>query len=270
MPLVNVLSNSITAGGGDKVRRGNAPAPIYLDYLVVGGGGYGAFTPGQADGAPSAGGGGGIQSGSIRFLPRFTLDVIVGNGGTGSTLTDAGASIIDTISPQGEFFVYAGGGTLGISGNPQFNLAGSNSGIYSKGGAGGSAQSGSNGVNENGGAGGSGSLWALDNGSSYYGGGGGGNGIYFLPGTGVGGVGGVGGGGAGSSQNGAGVTGSVNTGGGAGGSQSGFSSNGGSGIVKMRYLSGSVMGVTGGTTSISGGYVYHTFTGSGQFVYNPA
>jgi len=269
MPLVNVLINSTTAGvgGNSKVIRGNAPPPIYLDYLVVGGGGYASSIPGQTpDNFATAGGGGGVVSGSIRFLPRFTLDVTVGSGGTGSTLTDAGASIIDTISPQGEFFVYAGGSTLGISGNPQFNPAGSNSGIYSKGGGGGSASSGSNGANENGGKGGSGSLWNLDSGSSYYAGGGGGLGIFFMPHSGNGGA-GQGGGGNGASNSGAGGNGAPNTGGGGGGGT--VNSNGGSGIVKMRYLSGSVMGATGGTTSVSGGYVYHTFTGSGQFVYQP-
>ena len=272
MPLVNVLINSTTAGvgGSSNVTKGNAPPPIFLDYLVVGGGGYGyrEFN----DGVTTAGGGGGVVSGSIRFLPRFTLDVTVGNGGTGSTATDGQASIIDASSPQGEFFVYAGGGEVGGgSGNPQFNPAAGNAGVYSKGGGGGSSSPGFDTTNNgaNGGVGGSGSVWILDNiPDTKYAGGGGGFGTFFIPTSGTGGA-GQGGGGNGASKSGAGGNGAPNTGGGAGGSQPGFASNGGSGIVKMRYLSGSVMGATGGTTSISGGYVYHTFTGSGQFVYQP-
>jgi hypothetical protein len=264
MPLVNVLINSTTAGvGSGKVIRGNAPPPIFLDYLVVGGGGYGANYPNFPTGAP--GGGGGVVSGSIRFLPRFTLDVIVGNGGTGSTSTPAEASIIDTISPAGEFFVYAGGGLQGSSGNPQFNIAGPSSN-YSQGGAGGSSSPGFTFTNNgaNGGVGGSGSVW-LD--GITYAGGGGGFGTFFI-GTGTGGS-GQAGGGTGASDSGAGSNGAANLGGGGGGSQPGFASNGGSGIVKMRYISGSVSGATGGTISVSGSYVYHTFTGSGQFIYQP-
>jgi hypothetical protein len=269
MPLVNVLINSTIAGaGGGKVQRGNAPPPIFLDYLLVGGGGYSANYPDFPSGA--AGGGGGVVSGSIRFLPRFTLDVTVGNGGTGSNSTEAQASIIDVSSPAGEFFVYAGGGQLGSSGQPQNNPKAGDSN-YSKGGAGGSSSPGFDVTNNgaNGGVGGSGSVWTLDNiPDTKYAGGGGGFGTFFIPGEARGGA-GQGGGGNGAQASGAGGNGAPNTGGGAGGSQPGFASNGGSGIVKMRYLSGSVMGATGGTTSVSGGYVYHTFTGSGQFVYQP-
>jgi len=271
MPLVNVLINSTTAGvgGNSKVIRGNAPPPIFLDYLVVGGGGYGYRA--LNDGVTTAGGGGGVVSGSIRFLPRFTLDVTVGNGGTGSTATDGQASIIDASSPAGEFFVYAGGGTIATSGNPQFNPQGSNAGVYSKGGGGGSSSPGFNTTNNgaNGGVGGSGSVWTLDNiPDTKYAGGGGGFGTFFIPGEARGGA-GQGGGGNGAQASGAGGNGAPNTGGGAGGSQPGYASNGGSGIVKMRYISGSVMGATGGTISTYNGYVYHTFTGSGQFVYQP-
>lgn len=273
MPLVNVLINSTTAGVGSSsnVKKGNAPPPIYLDYLVVGGGGYSATNPGTI-GAP--GGGGGVVSGSIRFLPRFTLDVTVGAGGTGSTSIDAEASIIDVSSPAGEFFVYAGGGLLGTSGAPQSNPVGPNINNYSQGGGGGSSSPGFTSTNNgaDGGVGGSGSLWTLDNiPGTYYAGGGGGFGVFFIPTSGTGGA-GQAGGGNGASQEGSGTNGTPNTGGGAGGSQNGvnpYQANGGSGIVKMRYISGSVMGATGGTTSVSGGYVYHTFTGSGQFVYQP-
>jgi hypothetical protein len=261
MPLINYIGNRQECLDNNKrVRRGDAPAPIFLDYLVVGGGGYGTSV---------AGGGGGVVSGSIRFLPRFTLDVTVGNGGTGSTQGGAEASIIDTISPQGEFFEYAGSGSIGTSGYPNLFPAGLSTSQYSQPGAGGSAQSGSAPASDSiGGAGGSGSSWAFDNGLYMYGGGGGGLGTFFLPNTGTGGVGGQGGGGNGKSYNAFAGNGTINTGGGGGGTDS-TATNGGSGIVKMRYISGSVMGVTGGTISISGSFVYHTFTGSGQFVYQP-
>jgi hypothetical protein len=266
MPLVNVLINSTTAGNGNgKVKRGNAPAPILLDYLAVGGGG-------SSDNNGNAGGGGGVISGSIRFLPRFTLDVTVGNGGTGSNSTPAQPSSLNVINPQGEFYVYAGGGTSNAtSGEPQNNPAGTAINNYSKAGAGGSSQIGQNSTNNGayGGIGGSGSVWALDSGSATYGGGGGGFGTFFIPGEARGGAGGIGGGGTGASAAGSGTNGLANLGGGGGGSQPGYVSNGGSGIVKLRYISGSVMGATGGTISVSGSYVYHTFTGSGQFVYQP-
>jgi hypothetical protein len=57
----------------------------------------------------------------------------------------------------------------------------------------------------------------------------------------------------------AGANGLVNTGGGGG-----ASGNGGSGVVIIRYL-GSVQRATGGTVTITGGYVIHTFTSSGTY-----
>jgi hypothetical protein len=265
MPLVNVLINSTTAGvGSGKVIRGNAPAPIFLDYLVVGGGQY-------SDNIV-AGGGGGVESGSIRFLPRFTLDITVGAGGTGSTLIDAQPSIIETSIPASEFFVYAGpGGGFGTSGEPQNNPKGTNSPNYSQGGAGGSGQDGQAPPTSNqGGAGGNGSAWAFDNtGSLLYGGGGGGYGAAVIASQAISGIGGAGGGGRGEGFTLDATDGLNGFGGGAGGVRFRTNRNGGSGIVKLRYLSGSVSGAIGGQTSVSGGYVYHTFTGSGQFVYQP-
>ncbi len=256
MPLINYIGNRQECLGANQgIVRGNAPAPIFLDYLAVGGGQYGST---------NAGGGGGVVSGSIRFLPRFTLNIAVGSGGTGSILKDAEPS---TISYE-DFFVYAGGGINGVSGEPQNNPKGLDSGIYSAGGAGGSAQSGSDGFNNTGGAGGSGSIWALDSGSATYAGGGGGYGKWFIASEAVGGAGGFGGGGNGQGFTTTAANG-INTLGGGGGGTLATATNGGSGIVKLRYISGSVMGATGGEISVSSSYVYHTFTGSGQFVYQP-
>jgi hypothetical protein len=58
----------------------------------------------------------------------------------------------------------------------------------------------------------------------------------------------------------AGANGLVNTGGGGG-----ASGNGGSGIVIIRYL-GTTARASGGTITITGGYVIHTFTSSGTFI----
>jgi hypothetical protein len=265
MPLINYIGNRQEClDNNRRVVRGNAPAPIFLDYLVVGGGQYGGNV---------AGGGGGVVSGSIRFLPRFTLDVTVGDGGTGSILKDAEASIIE--STPNQFFVYAGPGyNSGNSGEPQNNPKGEAGGSpsqASQGGAGGSGQNGQDVILTNvGGAGGSGSFWALDNtGSIFYAGGGGGYGSAVIASQAVGGTGGNGGGGNGEGFT-AGPGNGVNgLGGGAGGHRFSTNPNGGSGIVKMRYISGSVMGATGGEISISGSYVYHTFTSSAQFIYQP-
>jgi hypothetical protein len=258
MPLVNVLINSTTAGvGSSNVRKGNAPPPIFLDYLVVGGGQYGNNV---------AGGGGGVVSGSIRFLPRFNIDVIVGNGGTGSTSIDAQASVIESV--PNEFFVYAGPGYgNGASGEPQSNPKGEGIFNRSAAGAGGSAQNGQEPPTSNrGGAGGSGSVW-LD--GITYAGGGGGFGAAVIASQAIGGTGGTGGGGNGEGYTSGPGSGVNNLGGGGGGLRFAPATNGGSGIVKMRYISGSVSGATGGTITSVDGYTYHIFTGSGQFSYQP-
>ena len=265
MPLINYIGNRQEClGDNSRVRRGNAPPPIFLDYLVVGGGSYGKF---------SAGGGGGLQSGSIRLLPRFTMDVTVGAGGISSASLDSSISAQpSTISIlSSDFYVEAGSGSLYFSGPPQLNGPGVAINNYSLPGAGGSAATGSDTTNNGayGGVGGSGSVWVN---GMFYGGGGGGYGTFFIPGQARGGAGGNGGGGAGQTGDAPGVSGTPNTGGGAGGGYSGDANQnntGGSGVVILRYTSGSVMGATGGTVQITGSNVYHFFTGSGQFIYQP-
>jgi hypothetical protein len=259
MPLINYIGNRQECLDNKRGGRGNAPAPIFLDYLVVGGGQYGNT---------SAGGGGGVVSGSIRFLPRFNIDVIVGNGGTGSTLVDAQASVIESV--PNEFFVYAGPGYGdGTSGEPQNNPKGGTDAPLniSQAGAGGSGQIGQEPPTTNkGGAGGSGSVW-LD--GNAYAGGGGGYGRAVIGSQARGGDGGFGGGGMGEGFTGGPSYGLANTGGGGGGTFFAAATNGGSGIVKLRYLSGSVSGAIGGTIQTTGSYTYHIFTGSGQFSYQP-
>jgi hypothetical protein len=73
----------------------------------------------------------------------------------------------------------------------------------------------------------------------------------------------VGGGGNGVTPNSTvGVNGAANTGGGGGGSQTATGSNGGSGIVVIRYP-GNTQYFTGGTVACINNYVIHKFTSSG-------
>jgi hypothetical protein len=258
MPLVNVLINSTTAGGGGTrgFTRGNAPPAPNLDiqYLVVGGGdavyltGYG-------------GGGGGFLSGSASMSFNDTLTIEVGAGGT-AVQDDYGKESYISSSLFG--MLIASGAIEGQSGLPQGKSAGVG-GPYpiGTGGGGGAAQNGIDGSTNASGIGGNGLQW-LD--GNFYAGGGGGS----TNGAGVtNGYGGDGGGGTGAGTPYPTSSIAVNgTGGGAGG-QNG---DGGSGIVIIRYSTGSVNppydnAISGGTRTVNGGYVYHTFTGSAQFSY---
>jgi hypothetical protein len=64
------------------------------------------------------------------------------------------------------------------------------------------------------------------------------------------------------------LNGATNRGGGGGGIRdtynAGYSGNGGSGVVIVRYLGN--QRATGGIVSTSGGYTYHTFNSSGAFI----
>jgi hypothetical protein len=246
---------------------------LAIDYLVVGGGG--------GSGADNAGGGGagGFKSGSTSILPS-SISITIGNGGAAETngqntsaigtyfsITSTGGGKGGTNTQSGSnggsggggggFGTVAKPGGLGVIAEGKNGGSGSSSG---GGGGGGALISGSNALaNLIGANGGSGSLW-LD--GLRYAGGGGGGGKDF----GSGGLGGPGGGGNGGNSFGAptGSAGTPNTGGGGGGDFSGKA--GGSGIVKFRYLGTPV--ATGGTITQDGGYTYHSFTGSGTFVYS--
>jgi hypothetical protein len=167
----------------------------------------------------------------------------------------------------------AGGGNRGQSGQPQGNNPGNNvTGTGgSAGGGGGSAKQVGFNATTNGvepvsaGRGGDGLQW-LD-GNFYAGGGGGASGNPGVVANAYGGEGG-GGTGAGNSPYPSSITASVNSGGGAGG-QNG---NGGSGIVIIRYPTGSVNSpydnaINGGTVTEVDGYAYHTFTRTDVFAY---
>lgn len=221
-----------------------APPNLEVEYLVVGGGSIGNSLDG--------GSGGGVLSGSLSIPWNTIYSASVGFGATISN--DGGSS---SLSSSTSFLVATGGGANG-SGGPSFFAVGlGGPPPIGQGGGAGSAQNGTNGVNGASGNGGSGSLW-LD--GIFYAGGGGGGAALPLFGGGQSGVGGGGqGGGSGSLYSG------VNgLGGGAGGDAGNV---GGSGVIKIRYSTGSVKPAFGGTVTESGGYYYHTFTGSGDFRY---
>jgi hypothetical protein len=226
-----------------------------VEVLVVAGGG------GSGGGQGGAGGGGGLIYNSS-FPVSGAVTVTVGGGGAGgSTIGTAGSnggnSIFSSLSAIGggggggdaeslngqnggsgggsgaESTIGTGG--AGTSGQGNNGGIGSQSGsAYGGGGGGGAGATGGNGTGSIGGKGGDGLPYSISGRSVYYAGGGGG-GVYQSGGT--PGTGGLGGGGNGA-VSGNGQNGTANTGGGGGGGGTktdGVLSNGGSGIVIVRY-----------------------------------
>lgn len=253
-----------TPGGA----TGTVLASATVDYLVVAGGGVGGGSLGGGGGA------GGVQLGSV-VLAAGTYPVVVGAGGTGTSngqdsswhlfSARGGGRGGETSSDGGNGGSGGGGafahprgvGTLnqGYNGGDGFSFgAGAGGGGGGAGSAGGAASANVQGTV--GGRGGSGIPTAISGTLKYYAGGGGGNGSAS---SGTGGTGGGGNAGAGGNP---GTPGTANTGGGGGG---GGSYAGGSGVVIVRYLTGTLV-ATGGTITTAGGYTVHTFTASGTFV----
>jgi hypothetical protein len=268
-----------------------------VEYLVIGGGG-GAGTSNGAAGA----GAGGLLNSSFAATSRTVYSITVGSGGASSTSStirgsNGTNSIISSVvtalggggsgseqsqggvANQGNSGGSGGGGVRGGSGGAgtpgQGNPGGSNvndgSPHYGGGGGGGAGAAGTNGSSGGAGNGGIGlqfSAWATatSTGDSGYYAGGGAGGSYAATAGGSAGIRGTGGGGLGGSDKTAPqMAGYTNTGGGGGGHGAVGTAGGagGSGIVILRYL-GSQRGL-GGTITSSGGYTYHTFTGSGSF-----
>jgi len=261
---------------------------LIVDYLIVGGGGAGG------SGHAGGGGAGGYISGSSLTVYKGTsYPAVVGAGGTGATYNSSAPSVGSNTSIFGYTAIrggYGGGqnqpgiakdGTSGGSGGGGGNTTsgagdggagtpgqgfpggiGSGGNSWSGAGGGGASAAGSNNPNSStGGAGGAGIEWI--NSVAYAGGGGGGGGS---PADDTGGAGGFGGGGpgvAGGSRTA--TSGTTNRGGGGGGSRDGPAGNGGSGVIIVRYP-GTTERASGGTITTSGGYTYHTFTGSGTFL----
>ncbi len=234
-------------GGGGRVLTGTLDMPGgTAATITVGPGGTTVGADGFASAfggyvAPGGGGGGGnVAPGSLAGRPG-------GSGGGGYRIDGPGGAAVPG-TPAGQ-------GNPGGQGNTELNGAGA--------GGGGAAAPGGNASAGSGGIGGDGVVSSISGTATYYGGGGGGNAAFT---SGGGGLGGGGRGGAGGNPSAAGLSG---TGGGGGGSSDNVAGrmNGGSGIVIVRYLTGTVT-ATGGTITTAGGYTIHTFTSAGTFQLN--
>ena len=269
---------------------------LSASYLMVGGGGGGGWNIGGGGGA------GGLLSGSgVTIDPNSTYLVTVGAGGAGgvngtssangsnstfSMVTTAavggGLGGNNSLSPNSGASGGSGGGGAGQTsgtggtGTTSQGNAGGNalSGQSGGGGGGGGAGAvGQAGVLGQGGAGGVGVASSISGTSTFYAGGGGAGGISnngsqaSLAGAGGNGGGGAGGYGA-NSGIGNGTAGTANTGGGGGGSANyggvptTIGGQGGSGVVIISYA-GATQQMAGGTVTIVGGNVIHTFTATG-------
>jgi len=279
--LVEGKSTTCPAGSPVGATSTTSTASTSADWLVVAGGGGGGDLHGGGGGA------GGVLSGTDT-VSSGSYAIVVGGGGTGGSGATAGASS----SFNGHLATGGGSGGAGGGGNGGGGGSGGGGGGNNSGGGGagsggagaggqgnngavgvdcsgsaspggggggggaaGSGASGSCGGFGHGGAGGNGVASSITGSTVYYGGGGGGQGD---SGSGGGGIGGGGQGGAGGNPSQAGTNG---TGGGGG---AGGTSGGGSGVVIIRYVTGSIS-ATGGTITTSGGYTIHTFTSNGTF-----
>jgi hypothetical protein len=256
-----------------------------VDVLLVAGGGSGGGSTGGGGGA-----GGLIYQSNILTNSGSQYPITVGAGGgppanqatgsngsntTGFTYTaiggGKGALTYSGGSPAPGYQATSGGSGGGGASYNGYSPTNGGSGTSGQGSAGGSSSNGdggggggaaANGTNGNGsGQAGPGGAGLPYFGNYYAGGGGGGSGTNA-------GSGGSGGGGAGSNSATAGVSGTTNTGGGGGGGwnySGGGGGGGGSGVVIVRYP-GNMQKAVGGTVTITGGYVYHTFNSSGTFI----
>jgi hypothetical protein len=281
---------SVTSSGGNTIHTFTTsgtlvPAtPLTAQYLIVAGGGSGRYSSG--DGGVGGGGAGGLLTGTgVTIDTNSNYVVVVGAGGasvsgTSSNGSNSSWSMVSTAAVGGGGGAgNAGTGTAGGSGGGGGENGGTGgAGTSGQGNAGGSAASGNAGAGGGGagavggagsagvgGAGGVGVANSISGTSTYYAGGGGGS--SYNAGS-SGGVGGNGGGGNGTVYSSVTVAtpGTANTGGGGGalGGSRGNTGNtaGGSGIVIIAYP-GSTQQMAGGTVTISGGNVIHTFTSSG-------
>lgn len=206
-----------------------------VNYLVVGGGGGGGSA---FDNAGSGGGGGGaVLEGSIGVVPGTSYTVVVGSGGNGGTITLT-PTRTDSSGQTGQnssfHTLIAYGGTGGYSSR-------TNNGVRARGGYAATESSGGTGGSGGGGGwsggGGGGSLTNGSNGASGTANGAGGSGTLSAIKNVTYGAGGAGGIAASGSS---GTAGQPNTGNGGGGAGSPSSnaivgSNGGSGIVVLKY-----------------------------------
>ena len=248
--LLNISNEGVFAYTQSVTVSCPPPPDLEVDYIVVGGGAAG-------QGSSNAGGSaGGVRSGSLSIPYKTTLTNIVGLGGITGSTNGFSSSISSSV-----LGFFGAGGATGNSGTPsEFSqgLSGPGTPPLPQGGGAGSSENGQDGVLGVAGNGGSGSLWL--NGVFYAGGGGGEGGVAGLPGL----------GGGGTAQTGVGPDGQpyqLNGVNGLGGGAASTGTSGGSGVVIIRYSTGSARPAFGGTVTELGGYIYHTFTGSGDFIY---
>jgi hypothetical protein len=277
---------NVTSVGGNTIHTFTTsgtlspPSPLTAQYLVVGGGGGG----GTGVGVGGGGGAGGYRTGTGLVIDANSNYVITVGAGGASTVSGSSSAFLATTSAGGGAGGISGNGSAGGSGGggsavnnsvvytggagntpstspSQGNTGGSGQGVngaYEAGGGGGGASAvGANSVTSVSGAGGAGTANSISGTSVTYAGGGGGGGA-------IAGAGGAGGGGAGGGASGqSGTAGTANTGGGGGGANNtATAAAGGSGVVIIAYP-GSTQQMAGGTVTISGGNVIHTFTSSG-------
>jgi hypothetical protein len=260
-PLSSVTVNNylIVAGGGgggnDRAGGGGAGGLLSGSGVTIDTNSTYLVTVG-AGGATQTGGGGTGFVGSNSAFSMVTTAAVGGGGGYRST--GGGSSANGGSGGGGDPTGGAGTGTVG-----QGNNGGAGGGSYGSGGGGGAGAVGGSASGNASGSGGVGLTSSISGTSTYYAGGGGAGG--YAPGGGSAGTGGLGGGGDGNSSNGgAGTAGTANLGGGGGGggAANGNGGAGGSGIVIISYA-GATQLMAGGTVTISGGNVIHTFTSSG-------
>jgi hypothetical protein len=239
---------------------------LSASYLIVAGGG---------GGVGGGGGAGGMLTGSsltIDTASTYLVTVGAGSasqgqgnnsnfGAVATTALGGGHSSYSTTATSGGSGAggaYAGGsawgGGAGTSG--QGNAGGSSvgAGTYNGAGGGGAGAAATNSSADAGSNGGVGLSSSISGTATYYAGGGGGGGSTT---SGTGGLGGGGNGALASATDGA-----ANTGGGGGGAFTTYNGLGGSGIVIISYA-GSTQQMAGGSVTIVGGNVIHTFTSSG-------
>ena len=234
----------------------STPTPLYIDSLLIAGGGSAGFTVNFDTGG--GGGGGYIETNSV-LITLGTYPVVIGAGGIG-----------EQPETNGENTTFNGNTALGGGHGDTPNVNGAAGGCG--GGAGWSASyqtyGGAGSVGYDGGNGG---IYL----NTRYGGGGGGLGsagtFVGVPGEGLVFSGfsltefGVGGGCVTTAP----LDGTPNTGNGGEGrhttSGGGVGASGGSGIVIIKYA-GLTPRATGGTITTDSGYTFHTFTSSGNFI----
>jgi hypothetical protein len=278
----------VTSSGGNTIHTFQTSgtlsplSSLTASYLIVAGGGGG----GTSDGSNITGGGGagGMQTGSGLTIDTNSIYVVtVGAGGAAEVNgSNSAFSAYATASVGGGFSRKngapnsggSGGGatvplylTGGAATSGQGSAGGNATGGLGGGGGGGAGAVGGAGSDASGGgAGGVGLTSSISGTSTYYSGGGGGGASSIRSA----GAGGLGGGGAGALGNNVTATaGTANTGGGGGGNgqldgvgTGGTGGAGGAGVVIISYP-GSVQQMAGGTVTVAGGNVIHTFTSSG-------